>query len=1122
MGIIKVRTPGGVQQVRIAGDSPTELEQRAIIAQFYPEKAQQLGATTTTTLPTTPVPEIDLATASAAEIREYTSALKKAGINPVTMQPLKEEETLFDEQLKDEDVDYTSGVRNLSLRMGLSNKELTEEKTAYLKDKVGADGFRLDKGGRFILTKKGRKKLGLGDGPEVAIDEEGISRYDVADFVGEAGLPLGVGIVAGFLTGGLGTLPAMTAVGISMGLGKVADEAIESAQGYQRQTKEEITRDAIIEAGIGFAGEGVGRFISGLAGRLFKGSPSREAELAKVGGREALEAGYLPTIEGAAPGAFSILSRVQAVYEGVIPNKKAAQNNINQAMKDLRELGSVAEGNIANLNRLLKKDVDRIYMDSGEAVTEARRVLNNEIESELQKIIAPLKKDVDLPKEALKTLKISNDIFREQVDQLYKMASEKLGRNNKIIPLGQVQEVIDEQFATREMFDIFNKQGISDIFRNARAEAIKRLESTKYEKGFFKRLRDTKGKSEEKIAQDQALYKELIRKEMYVSPEQGQILRNILTQLNYDPRFSQQLKARDFGVIRDTLTKSFSDAEDKLRIAVDSLKEFPPGSRVKPKITDTLRIDGDVNELSQGLQLLRETGEFYADGIGRFDRTITAKIFKETRGGKKKMNPSRVLNYVVKNDDPKNLEDFLKEARGVPRVPGVELEEPKVRFNEVEYSIDEAEEILRPFVKVDPSTGATKIDPQGKSLNARIQKAKAERAKRKDVIEQGGRQAEDLRKQLASAWITRLMNQNLKVKNLKDGEFVFDGIKIQREIEKLGATKDVLFRGELEELDELLKLFRSTGAEFSEQTMQEFANRPLSQAITGLKEAIETQKKVSDNDLFRSLARADEDEIVDKLFRRNRPDRIRQFMDNKIRVGDQTRSLPNHEDLVEDVRDAAMARILRSVTDVNSSRFADDFLSGKVGRDFFESLDGYGRETIEAMFGKEQSDSMYKLADIMIRSSDQPLKGKGGLAAPTIALGLTIFGVLTAPLATLPALGYYTFMSMALRKPGVLKLMTSSREPGAEVISTALRDINTAVQKTNLQLGLSQQGPLNLSPEQRQNVTSFVNPLVQQVSQAVPNVQSAFAGTPAASVDPTNPIVNPDPATQALAQALNR
>ena len=36
-----------------------------------------------------------------------------------------------------------------------------------------------------------------------------------------------------------------------------------------------------------------------------------------------LERGYRPTIEGAAPGAFSIVGRAQAIYEGVIPNKKA-------------------------------------------------------------------------------------------------------------------------------------------------------------------------------------------------------------------------------------------------------------------------------------------------------------------------------------------------------------------------------------------------------------------------------------------------------------------------------------------------------------------------------------------------------------------------------------------------------------------------------------------------------------------------------------------------------------------------------------------------------------------------------------------------------------------------------
>jgi hypothetical protein len=1132
MGIIKVRTPNGVQQVRIAGDSPTDLEQKAIISQFYPEKAKEMAAMTPP--PPTTAPEIDLATASAEEIREYTAALKAAGVNPITMQPLTEaEKNEYNDNLKDEDVDYTSGVRNLSLRMGVSNKEKLEEKAAYLKDKVGADGFRTDKGGRLILTKKGRERLGLGDGPEVAIDEEGISRYDVADFVGEAGLPLGVGIVAGFLTAGTGTLPAMIAVGTAMGLGKVADEAIESAQGYQRQTKEEITRDAIFEAGMGFLGEGVGRFISGIAGRFLKGSPSKAAEEAKKGGRRAIERGYLPTVEGAAPGAFSILSRVQAVYEGVIPNKKAAQQNINQAMKDLRDLGMVNEKDLSNLNRLLKKDVEQIYAESGEAVTEARRVMNEEIEVELAKIIAPLKKDLDLPKEALKTLQTSKELFKEQVDQLYKMANDKFGKGNKIIPLGKLQELLDDQIITKEMKGIFEKKGISDIFQSARTEAIKRLESTKYEPGFFAKLRSTKGKSKEQIQEDRVLYNQLIRKEMYVTPQQANALRHTMTEMNYDPRFAQTLKANDFGVLREELNFAFLDAEDKLDLAIRTIdglsKDLPKGSKLKAKLTDTLKIEGDINELKEGVALLRETGEFYADGIGRFDETITQKIFKETRGGRKKMNPSRVLNYVVKNDDPDTLEKFLKETRGVPRVPGVAVEEPKVRFNEVEYSIDEAEELLRPFVKVDPITGKTKIDPRGKNLNARIQKAKSKREQRQDILDQGGRQSEEMRKQLASAWINRLMKQNLKVKNLKDGEFVFDGIKIQREIEKLGKTKDILFKsrlkgegekGELDDLNDLLRLFRSTGAEVNEETMQEFASRPLAQAIKGLKDKLEIEKNVTDNDLLRSLSRADADDIVDKIFRKKSPNRIRQFMNNKIKVGDSVQELPNHEALSNKVKDAAMGRILRSVTDVNSSSFGDDFLSGKVGKDLLNSLDGYGRESVEAMFGKKEADSLYELAEIMIRSSDAPMSGKGGLAAPTIALGLTVFGVLTAPMATLPALGYYTFMSMALRKPGVLKLITTTREPGADTVSAALRDIQTAIQKTNLELGTTQEGVAQLSPEQKEKMRNVVSPVSQFISQKVPNVTSAFAGTQAANVDPTNPIVNPNPQSQALAQAL--
>ena len=50
-----------------------------------------------------------------------------------------------------------------------------------------------------------------------------------------------------------------------------------------------------------------------------------------------------------------------------------------------------------------------------------------------------------------------------------------------------------------------------------------------------------------------------------------------------------------------------------------------------------------------------------------------------------------------------------------------------------------------------------------------------------------------------------------------------------------------------------------------------------------------------------------------------------------------------------------------------------------------------------------------------------------------------------------------------------------------------------------------------LSPEAQRSVAS-----------AIPNVAPAFGGTSVANIDPTNPIVNPDPATQALAQALSQ
>jgi hypothetical protein len=87
--------------------------------------------------------------------------------------------------------------------------------------------------------------------------------------------------------------------------------------------------------------------------------------------------------------------------------------------------------------------------------------------------------------------------------------------------------------------------------------------------------------------------------------------------------------------------------------------------------------------------------------------------------------------------------------------------------------------------------------------------------------------------------------------------------------------------------------------------------------------------------------------------------------------------------------------------------------------------------------------------------------------------------------------------------------------------STVARDIQTAIQKTNLQAFTSPEGPLKTSPENQRSIRQATANILPTPT-TVPNVNPTIGNIPAANVDPTNPIVNPDPATQALAQALSQ
>ena len=159
MGVIQVETPEGVIKVEIDGETPTQQELDALDAQFFQQKPKS----------------IDLATASREEIREYARKRRAMGLDPVTGEQLSEDE--FIRTYKEPGVDYSTGVDSVGgfSRFQFGRMDTKEEKENYLESVVGKDGFRSDALGRLLLTQKGRKTLGMGDGPDLAIDEEGLS-----------------------------------------------------------------------------------------------------------------------------------------------------------------------------------------------------------------------------------------------------------------------------------------------------------------------------------------------------------------------------------------------------------------------------------------------------------------------------------------------------------------------------------------------------------------------------------------------------------------------------------------------------------------------------------------------------------------------------------------------------------------------------------------------------------------------------------------------------------------------------------------------------------------------------------------------------------------------------------
>jgi len=1115
MGIIKVETPQGIKEVEIAGDTPTEQEQQALFNTFFAETPQAQT-------------DLDFSTASIEEIQNYARQKELAGIDAATGQPI-DPTTQPVGDLKDPDVDYTSGVKDFGLRTKLGTFELPEEKAAYLEDRVGKEGFRQDKGGRFILTKRGRAMLGMEEGPEIAIDEEGFSRYDLADFAGEGGASLATGIGAGVLLSGVGTITAAVGVGVTMGITKLIDEAFEEAAGYQRQTKEEQIRSALFEGALGFAGEGVGRAVSSLFGRIIKGGGvGPEAELARQQGRALREQGFKPLFEGAAPGVRPILNRIQAVAEGVFPNRAAANKNIDIAVAQLRELNSNMAA-IDGLEQAMKEGIKDLYTSSGQKVRDAQKVLNTEIETRIRNIMAPLTKTGTLSKDSVKSLIQAKNIFDRESDKLFSAANNALGKNNEIIPIEKIRKALKEIERTSPKANQIKESQIEDILKTAEKRAETRISNR------IEAMR-SQGNILGKI--DQQEINRMILREAHLTPEEANLLRKILKNLEYSPEFIGTISGTNKAIFKKSIDDAFLQGEENLSMA---LNYFERGNLDLPSTQQQFRsflesqglnVEGAVtkdtiNRIREGFNLLGRSRDFYGKGASRLDDPIIEQLFQKTKQGSIDIDTDAFFDAIVQNNSPKKLNRFLKAVRSVPELTSLEvgeatLKKQKVVFQGRELTIDEANRVLEQL----PENSTTR------AFAKRIQAAERAQADIAEVSKFGAEAAENLRQKLASSFLSRQLKNPNNYSTTKDGVRVLDGIKLAKSFDDLGTTRNVLFKGQQAEINNLMNVLRQTGAEFDEDIVNQLSGDSIIDAVQNLSTQAANRKALDFNQVIQSLNNNDAEGIISTLFQRGNAGRINSFKQGTLRIGDnQLSDYGNFSpQLIEKVEDAAMSRILRSLGDFNSPKFREDFLSGSIGRNLRSTLDGYGEEAVNAMFGKEVGDKLFQLADNMISVSNASIAGKGGLAAPNIALGLGLFSIISSPLGTLPTAAGFLAFSKLMRSGPILDIMLASRKPGADKLGQAFQIIQSTTSKVEgealaggtqpqgdrtipfpTDIRPSGEGPFKLSPEMKRTVKD-----------AAINIAPPSAASSAGGVSPlgTNPIVNPNPTTQALAQSL--
>ena len=1012
----------------------------------------------------------DLSKLSLEEIRAYTAEAKRLGIDPASGEQIRapvEAPKEGEEDVPKVKID-TSGVKNVGLRGSLAMAENDREYRLRLLDAGFTDGqFFKDPEKGYVLkldtiSPALKTKYNLPESGNLAIeDEDMFTKEDFAEFFAQARGPLAGGIITSLAASGVGLPAAAVFVGLGTAGGYLFDEAIEYAQGVQAQDARSVRNTAIKEGLIGALGEGVGRAVARLLGRMIKGPLDKEANEARTLMRDAIAAGALPTVRGA--NTSPILGRLQAIYEGVFPSVQVAEQN---AKYVAGELSKLSRGTVDSEKILaaLKRDVTRIYGDKDAIIKEVNGNLKNVLDEEVAKSIR-LFGELD-PKagEALaKSIEYAKRTFDQDVDLMYSKANSLIGE----------KDIIDATSFVRTFERLVKQEPALQLDQKGLGQVIRGL-------GDVKAGINTDVRTMNSIRT--ALRHASFDKDLIGTSEDG-ILR----------------------VLREAIDNTFIQSEARL---FQIVKEGGPLRDASGRI---IMPSYKVKEAKEGFDLLREAGQFYKKGVGRFRQLDAQELFRSYKSGVN-FNPERIFaekGGLLIPDNAKALNEFLDTV--VPSGPNGGIIVPsslldvvpdaqimyqgnKISLRSVIGQMPDNEPLKQYYQNIFESS--TKF--AGELAEARTKSASMREA---------------MRNTMASKYLDKAFNES------RDLFGNVNAAKIAENINQLGSTSKVLFGKDYDKVMNILQDMQSLGKKITPEDMASISARPIAEQVEALNALLKEKKDLSNIGVVRAIESAlrtqDLDQAVNAIFKRG-PNGVESIKKAKSVLGKDSETF-------QQIQDLSMSRILASMgdPDMAAPEFIDAVFTGKAARELERVLNSYGRGTLDEMFGKEATKELFNFARVSRLISQEPVKGLGALAPATIAQSLGIVGFIQAPFATLSTAVAIRSAARILRKPWFLRMITrpTGVRPGSGVDYDKLgRMYEMIYEAIGLATGQAVESDQPSPPGFVE--TNIVKPAMDalpemdmsKITSQIPNITGPAAASSASRV---NPILVPDPTTRA-------